>query len=230
MSDVSQLYGAVIFNQNTFYADEQKRDAMKSSKIAMLTLMGATLSSTAVFADSAAHTNHAVADSVIAEQRAALAKNTDGKGFGPQSPRDIDAVEGENKILFSAAPKSSEMNLCNIHFHKYAEHKGGEFTRYMGNGDGLGNSTGFAYSGTLTADELKPTEPACPSSHGGLVPGDTIEVHYVHSSAQVEPGQTLGACLNPSINNPQLRVEAQVYVLVNDENALDFGKLYHRCY
>ncbi|HHT00077.1 MAG TPA: hypothetical protein ENK73_04380, partial [Thiomicrospira sp.] len=28
-----------------------------------------------------------------------------------------------------------------------------------------------------------------------------------------------------SINNPQLRVEGQVYVLVNDKNALDFNKL-----
>jgi hypothetical protein len=203
----------------------QKRDAMKSSKIAMLTLMGATLSSTAVFADSAAHTDHAVADSVITEQRAALAKNTTGEGFGPQSPRDIDAKVGENSVQFSTAPKSSEMNLCNIHFHKYAEHKGGEFTKFMGNGDGMGNGTGFAYSGKLSADELKPTAPACPSSHGGLVPGDTIEVHYVHSTADVIPGESLGACLSPSIKNPQFRVEAQVYVLVNDESALDFAKL-----
>jgi hypothetical protein len=30
------------------------------------------------------------------------------------------------------------MNLCNIHFHKNAEHKGGEFTQYAGNGDGDG--------------------------------------------------------------------------------------------
>lgn len=58
-----------------------------------------------------------------------------------------------------------------------------------------------------------------------LVPGDTIEVHYVHSSAQVQPGATLKACLNESIMNPQLRVEAQVYVLVNDRKALDFADL-----
>ena len=29
--------------------------------------------------------------------------------------------------------------------------------------------------------------------HGGLVPGDTIEVHFVHSTAQVTPGSTLEA-------------------------------------
>jgi len=65
----------------------------------------------------------------------------------------------------------------------------------------------------------------CPSEHGALKSGDTIEVHYVHSTAQVEPGPTLGACLNDAIKNPQLRVEAQVYVLVNDSKALDFSEL-----
>ena len=31
--------------------------------------------------------------------------------------------------------------------------------------------------------------------------------------------------VNDAIKNPQLRVETQVYVLVNDKNALDFGNL-----
>ena len=56
-------------------------------------------------------------------------------------------------------------------------------------------------------------------------PGDTIEVHYVHSSAQVTPGPTLGSCLSESIVNPQLRVETQVFVVVNDDEALDFKEL-----
>jgi len=163
-------------------------------------------------------------DHLIAEQRAALAKNTQGKGFGPQSPRDIDANAGNNDRLFNAAPAYVEMNLCNIHFHKNAEHKGGEFTEYAGNGDGHGYQSGYRYSGKLSAVELAPAS-ACPSEHGKLSSGDTIEVHYVHSSAQVKPGPTLGSCLSEAINNPQLRVETQVYVLVNDKNALDFGKL-----
>lgn len=118
------------------------------------------------------------------------------------------------------------MNLCNIHFHKNAEHKGGEFTKYAGNGDGHGYQSGFKYSGTLSKTELSPLDhEVCPSEHGGLQSGDTIEVHYVHSSAQVKPGPTLGACLSEAIKNPQLRVETQVYVLVNDSNALDFTKL-----
>ncbi len=174
----------------------------------------------------AANNHGHVSDDTVAQQRAMLEKNTQGQGFGPQSPRDIDALGGTNKRAFSAAPAYTEMNLCNIHFHKNAEHKGGEFAKYAGNGDGKGFQTGYVYSGQLTAAEKKPTKAAiCPSKHGALNSGDTIELHYVHSTAQVKPGPTLGACLSESIMNPQLRVETQVYVLVNDKNALDFGKL-----
>lgn len=172
------------------------------------------------------HGTHMATDSMIKEQRAMLAKNTDGKGFGPQSPRDIDSVAGKNKINFNIAPESENMNLCNIHFHKNAEHKGGEFTKYAGNGDGHGYLSGYKYSGTLNESELiAPDKEICSSKHGALSSGDTIEVHYVHSTAKVNPGPTLGSCLSDSIKNPQLRVETQVYVLVNDKNALDFGTL-----
>lgn len=168
----------------------------------------------------------AVPDEVIVHQRENLEKNTAGKGFGPQSPRDIDSAAGSNTVSFSTAPVYSAMNLCNIHFHKNAEHKGGEFTKYVGNGDGHGYQSGFKYSGTLSRAELAPLDQeVCSSEHGGLQSGDTIEVHYVFSSAQVKPGPTLGACLNEAIKNPQLRVEAQVYVLVNDANALNFSEL-----
>ena len=178
--------------------------------------------------DSHANAGHGpVADKVIAEQRKALAKNTKGKGFGPQSPRDIDAAAGNNNRAFSEAPAYTAMNLCNIHFHKNAEHKGGEFTTYAGNGDGHGYLSGYKYNGSLTAAELAPAKhEICPSAHGALSSGDTIEVHYVHSTADIKPGPTLGSCLAADvINNPQLRVETQVYVLVNDKHALDFGKL-----
>ncbi len=176
----------------------------------------------------AAKSNNAkpVADKVIAEQRAKLAKNTEKQGFGPQSPRNIDSTAGSNRIVFSAAPAYSQMNLCNIHFHKNAEHAGGQFTKYAGNGDGHGYKTGYLYSGKLSKKEKRPIrKAACPSKKSKLQTGDTIEVHYVHSSAQIKPGPTLGACLSDSIKNPQLRVEAQVYVLVNDNDALDFAEL-----
>lgn len=176
------------------------------------------------YANSAKHST--VSNDVIKQQRQDLAKNTEGKGFGPQSPRDIDSVKGSNNIEFSSAPHFSQMNLCNIHFHKNAEHKGGEFTKYAGNGDGKGYQSGFLFSGELTKKELSPLgKQICPSKHGGLYSGDTIEVHYVHSTAAVKPGPTLGSCLNDAIKNPQLRVETQVYVLVNDSKAGDFLKL-----
>ncbi len=167
-----------------------------------------------------------VSDSTIAKQREALAKNTKDQGFGPQAPRDLDSLVGNNKRAFGVAPAAEKMNLCNIHFHKNAEHKGGDFTKYAGNGDGRGYNSGYVYTGKLSSDELKPFDQNPGSDkYGALQSGDTIEVHYVHSTAQVKPGPTLGSCLNDSIGNPQLRVETQVYVLVNDSHALDFIEL-----
>lgn len=176
------------------------------------------------------HTVHeAVADKeIIAHQRKALAKNTQGKGFGPQSPRDIDSAAGRNHRIFDAAPPYTKMNLCNIHFHKNAEHKAKEFSTYAGNGDGHGYQSGYKYdTANLSKSELAPTgHKICDSEHSTLNPGDTIEVHYVYSTAQVKPGPTLGSCLsNGIINNPQLRVETQVYVVVNDKHALNFKNL-----
>ena len=200
----------------------------------MIAMAASALIASPAFASDHGHDAHgkaeshaAVGNDVIAAQRAELAKNTKGKGFGPQSPRDIDAAAGNNNRIFSEAPAYTQMNLCNIHFHKNAEHKGGEFTTYAGNGDGHGYLSGYKYNGHLSAAELAPTKhEICPSAHGALSSGDTIEVHYVHSTADITPGPTLGSCLAADvINNPQLRVETQVYVLVNDKNALDFGKL-----
>ncbi|WP_065187733.1 delta-class carbonic anhydrase [Shewanella woodyi] len=174
-------------------------------------------------AASAKSAEHSVSDKVIEKQRAALAANTKGKGYGPQSPRDIDTIQGNNKRVFAQAPVYTQMNLCNIHFHKNAEHKGGEFTKYAGNGDGHGYHSGYQYSGELSKAELTPLKHKVGASkHGSLYPGDTIEVHYVHSTAQVAPGATLGACLSDANKNPQLRVETQVYVLVNDAKANNF--------
>ena len=174
----------------------------------------------------AQQTTHQVLDKTIETQRVNLKKNTQNKNVGPQSPRDIDHISGTNPQPFDIAPAYTEMNLCNIHFHKNAEHKGGEFTQYAGNGDGKGNNSGFKYSGTLSKVELTPTAKVIgKSEHSHLVPGDTIEVHYVHSSANVKPGPTLASCLTGTTKQPLLRVETQVYVLVNDSSALDFTEL-----
>ena len=170
--------------------------------------------------------SRSASDAVIDKQRTALDNNTRDKGFGPQAPRDLSSKTGSNRIQFSVAPHYSRMNLCNIHFHKNAEHKGGQFTKFAGNGNGHGFDTGFIYSGTLTSMEARPLpDKICKSKHGGLVVGDTIEVHYVYSTAKVLPGVSLGACFDKANKNPQLRVEAQVFVLVNNNKSADFMKL-----
>lgn len=167
-----------------------------------------------------------VPDEEIAKQRAMLAATTDRAGFGPQSPRDIEQATGQNTRVFGHSPARSEMTLCDIHFHENAEHKGGQFTDYAGNGDGEGNGTGFRYTGTLADAELAPyNRKVGVSKHGDLVPGDTIEIHFVFSTAQASLGNGLGTCFNDSISNPQLRVEAVVGVLVNDPNATDFTEM-----
>ena len=174
----------------------------------------------------AAGGEHHGGEAVTSAQNAALEKNTEGKGYGPQSPRDLAKRKGTNQRVFNAAPPYRQMNLCNIHFHKNAEHKGGQFTTFAGHGDGHGYETGYKYSGKLSAAESRPLEaPVCQGEHGGLQVGDTVELHYVHSTAQVLPGPTLNACLSESDKNPQLRVEAQVFVLVNDPKAADFQRL-----
>lgn len=162
---------------------------------------------------------------------ASFAGSSGGKaceGFGPQTPRDIDQVEGTNKRHFSIAPASTEMNLCNIHFHENAEHKAKDFSIFAGKGDGHGYDSGYqcAISKKLSKAELKPTKNSiCKGKHGDLVPGDTIEVHWVHTSCEVKPGAGLGSCLSEKCANPNLRVETQVFTLVNDKNALDFNDL-----
>ncbi len=139
-------------------------------------------------------------------------------GYGPQTPRDIDSKTGTNQRVFSLAPSAAEMNLCNIHFHNNAEHKAAEFSILAGEGDKTGYQCGISKS--LSAAEL--TAPAADVCDG-LMPGDTIEVHWVHTSCDVTPGAGLGSCLSDSCANPDLRVETQVFTLVNDSNALSFA-------
>ena len=191
-------------------------------RVPLSTIASVCVSLVAVPANAA---SDAVSDDVIAEQRAALAAASE-MGAGPQAPRDIDAADGSNLRSFGTAPDYAAMNLCNVHFHENAEHKGGEFTTFAGNGDGEGYGTGFKYDGELTEAELAPLDDVVGSSdHGDLVPGDTIEIHFVYSSADIEPGPTLGACISEAITNPDLRVEAVVAVLVNDPAAANLAEM-----
>lgn len=139
-------------------------------------------------------------------------------GFGPQTPRDIAQKEGLNERIWSLAGEASKMNLCNIHTHTNAEHKGPGFTVFAGSG----KHGGYQCNETadLTDAEKAPVDGA---EFHGVKPGDTIEVHWVHSSCAVTPGKGLGSCLSETCANPELRVEAQVFLIVNDKDALDFN-------
>ena len=141
------------------------------------------------------------------------------EGFGPQTPRDITSVDGTNPVDFALAPSPSEMNLCNIHTHTNAEHKGPDFSVFVGDG----TYGGYACN---DADELTEEELTDPTggegAFGRVAPGDTIEVHWVFSSCDIEPGEGLGSCLSDTCTDPLLRVEAQAFLVVNDPDALDF--------
>ena len=146
------------------------------------------------------------------------------EGYGPQTPRDIDNLAGENKRLFPLAPSHEQMNLCNIHFHKNAEHKAKAFSVYAGEGEnGVGGGYQCNISQSLSKAELRPMRGK--NYCKNVQPGDTIEVHWVHSSCDVKPGKGLGSCLSDSCANPALRVETQVFTVVNDTNALNFNDL-----
>lgn len=140
-------------------------------------------------------------------------------GEGPQTPRDISSVGGLNTVKFQMAPASTAMNLCNIHTHTNAEHKGPGYSVFVNNTD----SGGYACNDTdtLTEAELAPA----PGAYKGVKPGDTIEVHWVHTSCDIEPGEGLGSCLSDTCTDPLLRVEAQTFLVVNDSNAMDFTKM-----
>ncbi len=140
--------------------------------------------------------------------------------FGPQTPRDISNTIGTNPVDFTMAPSSNQLNLCNIHTHTNAEHKGPDFELFVNDTD----KGGYACNATpnLTADELKPYDGEV--FYKGVKPGDTIEVHWVHSSCEVAPGEGLGSCLTDSCENPLLRVEAQAFLVVNDRKALNFAE------
>jgi hypothetical protein len=142
-------------------------------------------------------------------------------GYGPQTPRDITSAVGTNARVFALAPPATRMNLCNIHTHTNAEHKGPGFSVFAGDGEHGGYKCNE--SASLSDAELK--DPA--DGHGafhGIKPGNTIEVHWVYTSCDVKPGKGLGSCLSEACANPELRVEAQVFLVVNDPAALDFSR------
>jgi len=135
-------------------------------------------------------------------------------GAGPQSPRDIAATKGSNKVVFNTAPDYKDMNLCNVHFHRNAEHKASSYSEFVKDGD----HSGWACKQPSAARLAKGSHVEYNHCEG-IAPGDTIEVHWVYTTCDttsegVKPlGGGLGACMTEICPNPQLRVEAQVFVL-----------------
>jgi hypothetical protein len=142
------------------------------------------------------------------------------QNFGPQAPRDISNPAGTNPVVFAAAPAAAAMNLCNIHTHTNAEHKGPDFSQSAGDGEHGGWQCNATKS--LTPAELKPPPESSRKFHG-IKPGDTLEVHWVYSSCDVKPGKGLEACSTATCKKPVLRVESQVFLVVNDAKALNFA-------
>lgn len=134
-------------------------------------------------------------------------------GAGPQSPRDIDKPAGSNPVMFEEAPAVADMNLCNVHFHRNAEHKSAAYSIYVKDGDHSGWACQEPAAGRLEHKhaEYKGCE--------GIAEGDTIEVHWVHTTCDINTkgvkplGGGLNACLTTMCPNPQLKVVAQVFVL-----------------
>ena len=154
---------------------------------------------------------------------AAPATDTEAAGLclasGPQTPRDISNIVGENSVTFPAAPPASEMNLCNIHTHTNAEHKGPGFSLFVSDE----YHGGYACNETPDLSDAELQDPTNGTgAFGAVKPGDTIEVHWVHTSCDVAPGEGLGACSSATCTDPLLRVEAQTFLVVNDPGALDF--------
>jgi len=138
-------------------------------------------------------------------------------GFGPQTPRDIDAKAGGNARVFTPAPAPEQMNLCNIHFHKHAEHRAAAYSVAAPAGPD-GAVAGYMCNGHADLSKRQLRAPKVNHCQD-VQPGDTIEVHWVYTSCDVAPGAGLGSCRSDTCANPQLRVEAQVFLIANDGSA-----------
>lgn len=137
---------------------------------------------------------------------------------GPQAPRDVTQRMGSNAMSFAMAPPAEKMKLCDIHFHRFAEHKASGYLELAGKGD----NRGYVCNGH--APKSSGGRATGGKGCGGIENGDTIEVHWVFTTCDVKPGPTLGSCFSPTCQDPQLRVEARVFYLTNDKSAGNFAK------
>ncbi len=134
-------------------------------------------------------------------------------GSGPQAPRDVDSLIGTNQVLFEMAPDFADMNLCNVHFHRNAEHKAAAYSTFVKDGDHSGWACQEPAAGRIGKEHVD--YKGCQ----GIAEGDTIEVHWVYTTCDTETkgvkplGGGLSACMTSTCANPELHVVAQVFVL-----------------
>ena len=139
---------------------------------------------------------------------------------GPQSPRDIGQIEGTNPVTFGKAPPFAEMQLCDIHFHRFAEHRAAGYPTRRGEGQHAGHVCEGTEPGAGKSDRESESGSGC----DGVAAGDSVEVHWVFTTCDVEPAPTLNSCFSRGCTNPQLRVEAKVFYLTDGgAGALDFA-------
>lgn len=157
------------------------------------------------------------------------------KDAGPQSPRDIAVLlPGTNTTPVKSAEPPAKMNLCNIHFHRNAEHKVTSSKTIAVKGANIG----FVCEKADPAATKKPAQAAGATSTAGkggesahvkcdsVAVNDTIEVHWVFTSCPSPDKPTmekLGNCTQ--CKDYVLRVEAKVFLLTddNDKDGVDFA-------
>lgn len=118
-------------------------------------------------------------------------------------------MSGDNETDYGEAPDLAGMNLCDVHYHRNAEHKANDYFDFIDTGD---DHAGYACTGFI------PPDPNADRGDVGVVEGDTVEIHWVYtncdttSNGVVLNGTGLNACLTNTCANPRLTVVSQVFV------------------
>jgi len=153
----------------------------------------------------------------------------------PQAPRDLTQPDGENFTEGMKVPKSPTLtpsqvlflSLVNVHFHFGAEHKANAYSD---------NSAILSWNGEAPKPGYMCEPPQLNSNFEfqyckNVTVGYSYEVHYVHSSAGYSAEHTAhattddmddglgGAANGRGLLNPTVAVEAQVFLIVDDDTA-----------
>ena len=138
---------------------------------------------------------------------------------GPQAPRDILKTAGENPIRFNKAAPVTRLRLCDIHFHRFAEHKIPGTLPAKPPGEGFVCQLPAAGK---QVEEESGDRKVCES----VELFDTVEVHWVYTTCNVEPAPKLDSCFSKACVNPELRAVGQVFYLTPDgyPNTVDWKR------